>query len=264
MDLQLENKLCFISGSTKGIGLAIAHELHNEGARIIVTGQSTTSVEEAVAQFGNSKRVHGFSCDMSNARSINLLAHQVAQLGTPDVLIHNVGYFEVRPFIECEDTHWQHMFDLNVMSGVRLSRTILPEMLVRGTGRIIFVASEQSLKPNPTMAHYAMSKTAQVSVARSLAEMTKGTAVTVNSLLVAPTWTPGVETFLQPLADQAGVSVEQMQNDYFLGDGASSLLQRFAMPNEIANFATFLSSPLSSAINGAALRVDGGIIRSLF
>ena len=140
----------------------------------------------------------------------------------------------------------------------------MPAMLGRGTGRILFVSSEQSVKPNPEMAHYAMSKTAQVSVARSLAELTKGSGVTVNSMLVAPTWTPGVETFLQPLALQAGVSLEQMQGDYFLGDGASSLLQRFAQPGEIASFAAFLSSPLASAINGAALWADGGIVRSIF
>ena len=264
MNLQLQNKLCLITGSTKGIGLAMAQALHSEGAQIIITGQSDASVQQALALFDKSLLSHGFVCDMRNAKSVEKLAHQVQAIGTPDVLIHNVGYFEVRPFFDCADDHWQSMFDLNVMSGVRLSRLMMPAILARGTGRLLFVASEQSVKPNPEMAHYAMSKTAQVSVARSLAEMTKGTAVTVNSILVAPTWTPGVEAFLQPLAEHAGVSLEQMQKDYFVGDGASSLLQRFAQPPEIASFAAFLSSPLSSAINGAALRVDGGIVRSLF
>jgi NAD(P)-dependent dehydrogenase (short-subunit alcohol dehydrogenase family) len=147
---------------------------------------------------------------------------------------------------------------------VRLSRALLPAMLARGQGRVIFIASEQSVKPNPTMAHYAMTKTANVSVARALAELTKGTQVTVNSVLVAPTWTEGVERFLEPVAQQQGVSVEQMRSDYFKGDGASSLIQRFALPQEIADVVAFLASPLSSAINGAALRADGGIVRSLF
>ena len=264
MNLQLQNKLCLITGSTKGIGLAMAQALHAEGARVIITGQTNATVKHALGLLNSTDLARGFACDMRDATSIQQLAHDVDAVGTLDVLIHNVGYFEVRPFFNCADEHWQSMFDVNVMSGVRLSRLLMPAMLARGSGRVLFVASEQSVKPNPDMAHYAMSKTAQVSVARSLAEMTKGTAVTVNSLLVAPTWTPGVKTFLQPLAEQAGVSLEQMQSDYFLGDGITSLIQRFAQPTEIASFATFLSSPLSSAINGAALRVDGGIVRSLF
>jgi NAD(P)-dependent dehydrogenase (short-subunit alcohol dehydrogenase family) len=264
MDLKLSNKLCLVTGSTKGIGLATARALHNENARVIITGQSTASLADAMPQFEQNNRPIGLSCNMSDASAIARLARDILAVGVPDVVIHNVGYFEVRPFFECDDVHWQSMFDLNVMSGVRLSRLLMPNMLKEGRGRILFIASEQSLKPNPDMAHYAMSKTAQVSVARSLAELTKGTNLTVNSLLVAPTWTPGVEAFLQPLATQAGVSLEQMQADYFKADGLSSLLQRFAQPQEIASFITFLASPLSSAINGAALRIDGGIVRSLF
>jgi NAD(P)-dependent dehydrogenase (short-subunit alcohol dehydrogenase family) len=147
---------------------------------------------------------------------------------------------------------------------VRLARALLPAMLARGHGRVVFIASEQSLKPNPEMAHYAMTKVANVSVARALAELTKGSAVTINSVLAAPTWTEGVEEFLQPLALQQGISVDQMRKEYFKGDGLSSLIQRFAAPDEIANVVAFLASPLSSAINGAAVRADGGIVRSLF
>jgi NAD(P)-dependent dehydrogenase (short-subunit alcohol dehydrogenase family) len=264
MNLQLQNRLCLITGSTKGIGLATALALHKEGARVIITGQTEASITQAMSQFEPSHRPLGIACNMTDAADIARLAREVQAIGVPDVVIHNVGYFEVRPFFECDDIHWQSMFDLNVMSGVRLSRLLMPDMLKAGKGRMLFIASEQSLKPNPDMAHYAMSKTAQVSVARSLAELTKGTNLTVNSLLVAPTWTPGVETFLQPLAQESGVSLEQMQKDYFKADGLSSLLQRFAQPQEIAHFVTFLASPLSSAINGAALRVDGGIVRSLF
>jgi NAD(P)-dependent dehydrogenase (short-subunit alcohol dehydrogenase family) len=156
------------------------------------------------------------------------------------------------------------MFELNVMSGVRLARGLMLPMLARGSGRVVFIASEQSLKPHPQMAHYAMTKVANVSVARALAELTRGTAVTVNSVLVAPTWTEGVEQFLQPVAAQQGVSVETMRAEYFKGDGASSLIQRFAEPEEIAAVVAFLASPLASAVNGAAVRADGGIVRSLF
>ncbi len=156
------------------------------------------------------------------------------------------------------------MFELNVMSGVRLSRALLPGMLERDWGRIVFIASDQSAKPNPGMAHYAMSKVAQVSIARSLAELTKGTRVTVNSALVAPTWSEGVESFLQKIAPGLGKTVDEMRTSYFETTGASSLLQRWATPEEIAAQIAFLCSERASAINGAAQRVDGGIVRSLF
>ena len=222
------------------------------------------SLTDARARLGAADRVHLVPGDLAAAEGAAAIVVGIKTLGSLDILVNNVGFFEVRNFFETDDAAWTSMFELNVMSGVRLARALLPAMIERGHGRVVFIASEQSLKPNPEMAHYAMTKVANVSVARALAELTKGTAVTVNSVLAAPTWTEGVEDFLQPLAQRQGVSLDQMRTEYFKGDGLSSLLQRFATPDEIATVLTFLASPLSSAINGSAIRADGGIVRSLF
>jgi NAD(P)-dependent dehydrogenase (short-subunit alcohol dehydrogenase family) len=264
MDMKLTGKLALVTGASKGIGYAIAERLLAEGADVAITGRHGNSLRKAQARLGNAGRVHILSGDLSTAEGAAAVVAGAEALGALDILVNNVGFFEVRNFFETDDAAWTSMFELNVMSGVRLTRALLPAMLARGHGRVVFIASEQSLKPNPEMAHYAMTKVANVSVARALAELTKGTAVTVNSVLAAPTWTEGVEDFLQPVAQQQGVSLDQMRTDYFKGDGLSSLLQRFATPDEIANVVTFLASPLSSAINGAAVRADGGIVRSLF
>jgi NAD(P)-dependent dehydrogenase (short-subunit alcohol dehydrogenase family) len=202
--------------------------------------------------------------DLATREGADEVIAGLGELGDIDILINNVGFFEVCGFFETSDAMWKSMFELNVMSGVRLSRALMPAMLERRRGRIVFIASEQSLKPNPEMAHYAMTKVANVSVARALAELTKGTAVTVNSVLVAPTWTEGVECFLRPIAEKQGISLDQMRTEYFRGDGLSSLIGRFATPDEIASVVAFIASPLASAINGAAIRADGGIVRSLF
>jgi NAD(P)-dependent dehydrogenase (short-subunit alcohol dehydrogenase family) len=170
----------------------------------------------------------------------------------------------VKPFAEIADEDWTSMFELNVMSGVRLSRELMPGMLERDWGRIVFIASEQSAKPNPDMLHYAMSKTAQVSIARGLAELTRGTRVTVNSVLAAPTWSEGVEVFLEKVAVGEGKTVDEMRTAYFEGPGRSSLLQRWAGAEEIAAQIVFLCSAQAAAINGAAQRVDGGMVQSLF
>jgi NAD(P)-dependent dehydrogenase (short-subunit alcohol dehydrogenase family) len=264
VNLQLDGKLCLVTGSTKGIGLAVAKRLSAEGARVIVCGRSQAGVDAVRQTLGDPSRIFGIVSELSETASTSELLNQVQRIGIPDIVVHNVGFFELRPFFECDDEKWQAMFELNVMSGVRISRHLMPAMLARGTGRMVFVSSEQSLKPNPEMAHYAMSKTAQISIARSLAELTKGTSVTVNSVLVAPTWTEGVKTFLEPVAAASGHTIAEVQAEYFRNDGQSSLIQRFAQPEEIADILAFLCSPLSSAINGAALRADGGIIRSLF
>jgi NAD(P)-dependent dehydrogenase (short-subunit alcohol dehydrogenase family) len=264
MDMKLTGKLALVTGASKGIGYAIAERLLAEGADVAITGRHGNSLRKAQARLGSAGRVHILSGDLSTAEGAAAVVAGAEALGALDILVNNVGFFEVRNFFETDDAAWTSMFELNVMSGVRLTRALLPAMLARGHGRVVFIASEQSLKPNPEMAHYAMTKVANVSVARALAELTKGTAVTVNSVLAAPTWTEGVEDFLQPVAQQQGVSLDQMRTDYFKGDGLSSLLQRFATPDEIANVVTFLASPLSSAINGAAVRADGGIVRSLF
>lgn len=264
MDLNIKNKLALVTGSTQGIGRAIAQALAAEGARVIVNGRSETTVRSTVQALSKTGEAHGIVADLSTAAGAQKLVSEAARIGDVDILVNNVGYFEVRPFAEISDRDWTDMFELNVMSGVRATRALFPGMLKRNWGRIIFIASEQSVKPNPAMLHYAMSKTAQVSIARGLAESTKGTGVTVNSVLVAPTWSEGVESFLGKIGPAEGKTVAEMRTAYFDGPGAASLLQRWAEPEEIAAQVAFLCSAQAAAINGAAQRVDGGIIRSLF
>jgi len=264
MDLGIKGKLALVTGSTLGIGRAVAKALVDEGARVIVNGRMDKSVGETVAALSGHGEAHGIAADLMTAEGAQKLVDAATKIGPVDILVNNVGYFEVKPFAEISDRDWLDMFELNVMSGVRLARALFPAMLERNWGRVVFIASEQSAKPNPDMLHYAMSKTAQVSVARGLAELTKGTGVTVNSVLVAPTWSEGVETFLEKQAPTAGKTVAGMRSAYFEGPGRSSLLQRWAEPAEIAAQVVFLCSERASAINGAAQRVDGGIVRSLF
>ena len=264
MDLQIANKLALVSGSTQGIGYATARMLAAEGARVIVNGRHAESVQRAVRELGCEGEIHGVAADLSSADGARQVLEAAAAIGDIDILVNNVGYFEVKPFASISDADWSDMFELNVMSGVRLSRALLPGMIQRNWGRVVFIASEQSAKPNPDMLHYAMTKAAQVSLARGLAELTRNTAVTVNSVLVAPTWSEGVEVFLEKNAAVGGKAVESMRSGYFEDTGRSSLLQRWATPEEIAAQVVFLCSPRASAINGAAQRADGGIIRSLF
>ena len=264
MDLEIANKLALVTGSTQGIGHAIAKMLAEEGARVIVNGRRAAAVDETVKELSTRADVHGIAADLSSAEGARRLLEAAAAIGSIDILVNNVGYFEVMPFTEITDEDWMSMFDLNVLSGVRLSRALLPAMLKRDWGRIVFIASEQSAKPNPDMLHYAMTKAAQVSLARGLAELTRNTRVTVNSVLAAPTWSAGVEAFLAKIAPGLGKTVEEMRTAYFEDTGRSSLIQRWATTDEIAAQVVFLCSARASAINGAAQRADGGIIRSLF
>jgi NAD(P)-dependent dehydrogenase (short-subunit alcohol dehydrogenase family) len=264
MDLKIKGRLALVTGSTMGIGRAIAEALAAEGARVIVNGRNEGRVKDAVAALSRHGTAQGVAADLSTAAGARKVLDTVAGIGPVDILVNNVGYFEVKEFAEISDRDWLDMFELNVMSGVRLTRALLPGMLERNWGRVVFISSEQSVRPNPSMLHYAMSKTAQVSIARGLAELTRGTGVTVNSALVAPTWSEGVETFLGKVAPGLGKSVDEMRTAYFETTGAASLLQRWATPEEIASQIAFLCSERASAINGAAQRVDGGIIRSLF
>jgi NAD(P)-dependent dehydrogenase (short-subunit alcohol dehydrogenase family) len=264
MDLGIEGKLALISGSTLGIGRAIAEALLEEGARVIVNGRNERTVGEAVAALSRRGEAYGVAADLATAEGARQLVEAAGRIGAVDILVNNVGYFEVKPFADITDRDWLDMFELNVMSGVRLARALFPAMLRRNWGRVVFIASDQSVKPNLDMAHYAMTKTAQVSIARSLAELTKGTRVTVNSVLVAPTWSEGVERFLGQGVSGSGQSVAELRAGYFENTGRSSLLQRWAEPSEIAAQVVFLCSERASAVNGAAQRVDGGIVRSLF
>jgi len=264
MDLKIKGRFALVMGSTMGIGRTVAETLASKSARVIVNGRNEATVQSTVAELSRRGEAHGIAADLATAAGARKVLDALSAIGPVDILVNNVGYFEVKEFTAISDRDWLDMFELNVMSGVRLSRALLPGMLERDWGRIVFIASDQSAKPNLGMAHYAMSKAAQVSIARSLAELTRGTRVTVNSALVAPTWSEGVETFLGKVAPSLGKTVDEMRTAYFEITGAASLLQRWAKPEEIAAQIAFLCSERASAINGAAQRVDGGIIRSLF
>jgi len=264
MELGLKGRLALVTGSTQGIGRAIAQALIEEGARVIVNGRDQHRLDAVVRALAEKGEAHGVAADLATAEGAQKVIDAAARIGAVDILVNNAGYFEVKSFAEISDRDWTDMFELNVMSGVRLTRALFGGMLARNWGRVVFIASEQSVKPHPEMLHYAMTKTAQVSLARGLAENTRGTGVTVNSVLVAPTWSEGVETFLAKIAPGEGKTVEEMRKAYFDGPGLSSLLQRWATPEEIAMQVVFLCSPRAAAINGAAQRVDGGIVRSLF
>lgn len=263
MDLELKGKRALVTGSTLGIGRAIAESLAAEGAQVVINGRDGDRVAKAAGDITGD--VIGCAADLSTAAGADALADFAVADGPIDILVNNAGMFTVKEFFDIEDADWQAMFDLNVMSAVRLSRALMPAMLESGAGRIVFIGSEQSSKPNPSMAHYAMTKTAMVSIARSLAEQTRETDVTVNSVLVAPTWTDGVDAFMHQMAEIEDTTPEEMSKAYFAeGEGQTSLLQRWARPEEIAAFVTFLCSPQASAINGSALRADGGMVRALF
>lgn len=263
MDLRIESKLALVTGSTLGIGKAIATKLLQEGANVIINGRSQERVDAVLEELHRVGKVYGITADLATAAGADHLVDAAKVIGDVDILINNVGFFEFKPFFEISDHEWFKLFDLNVMSGVWLTRALMPKMLDRNWGRIIFIASEAGVKPNPEMIHYSVTKTAQIALARGLAEMTKGTGVTVNSALVAPTWTEGVEVFLDKIARSSRTTVEEMKTAYFEADGVASLIQRFATPDEIADLIVFLCSENASAINGAAQRVDGGIIRSI-
>lgn len=265
MDLGLAGKRALISGSTLGIGRAIAEALAREGAHVIINGRDATRVDKAVREISARGAASGCVADLSSASGARMLADFAIKDGPVDILVNNAGMFTVKEFFDIEDADWQTMFELNVMSAVRLSRTLMPSMLERSWGRIVFIGSDQSSKPNPSMAHYAMTKTALVSIARSLAERTRGTGVTVNTVQVAPTWTDGVNAFMREMAAIEKSTPEEMSKAYFAeGEGRTSLLQRWAQPEEIGAVVAFLCSPLASAINGSAPRADGGMVRALF
>ena len=263
MDLGIKNKLALVTGSTAGIGYAIAQGLLEEGARVVINGRTPARVAAAVDRLKSAGNVFGVAADMATAAGAATVVDAVNSIGKLDILVNNVGYFEVKPLAELEDADWEAMFQLNVMSAVRMSKAFMPGMLERNWGRIVFIASEQSVKPNPVMLHYAMSKAAVVSIARGLAESTKGTGVTVNSALVGATWSDGVEVFMNKMAQSEGVTTAAMSAEYFRTEAGNSLLQRFATTKEIADQIVFLCSANASAINGAAQRVDGGVIRAM-
>ena len=262
MDLQLRGKRALVSGSTAGIGYAIAAALGKEGASVIVNGRTKERVDAALSKLRDSgaSEVHGLAADLSAAAGTR---EATTRFPDVDILVNNLGIFEPKPFEQIPDEDWFRFFEANVMSGVRLSRHYLPRMKQRNWGRILFISSESGLQIPSEMIHYGMTKTAQIAIARGIAETTAGTNVTVNSVLPGPTASEGVGDFVNSLAHQANKSREHIEKDFFEHQRPSSLLKRFEKPEEIAAAVVFLASPLASAINGAAVRVDGGVVRSI-
>ena len=262
MNLELIDKTALVSGSTKGIGFAIASQLAAEGARVIVNGRSDNTVNSALEQIrkaGPEAKVEGFAGDLATATATEDL---VKLFPAVDILVNNLGIFEPKPFNEIADEEWRRFFEVNVLSGVRLSRAYLPGMKERNWGRIIFISSESAINTPAEMMHYGMTKTAQLAVSRGLAQDCGGTGITVNSILPGPTHSAGVEEFVKQLG--GGQSFETFEKEFFKSVRPSSLLKRFETPDEVARLVTFVCSPVASAITGAALRVDGGVVSSCF
>jgi len=262
MNLHLEGKLALVSGSTKGIGLAIATGLAREGARVIVNGRKQASVDEALeklrAQIPGAN-AEGFAGDLSDASQIDAL---VARYPAVDVLVNNLGIFDPKPFEEIPDDEWLHFFDTNVMSGVRLARAYLPQMKSKNWGRVVFISSESGVQIPVEMIHYGVTKTAQLGLSRGLAEYCAGTGVTVNAVLPGPTHSDGLDEMAAK--GMGNKSFAEFEKSFFETARPSSLLKRFATTEEVANMVVYVCSEASAATNGAALRVDGGVVRSAF
>ena len=263
MNLQLKNKTAFISGSTAGIGYAIAESLLKEGVKVIINGRSAERVDaalRALAKISGSENVSGIAADFSKVEEVNSLIEQLPEI---DILINNAGIFEPIAFDEISDEDWFRFFEVNVMSGIRLSRSVFSKMLAKNWGRIIFISSESAVFIPDEMIHYGMTKTAQLAVSRGLAELTKGTGVTVNSILPGPTKSKGVGGFIEDLAKSGNLTVAEVETDFFKNMRPTSLIKRFLDVEEIANTVTYYVSPLASGTNGASIRVEGGLIRSI-
>jgi len=263
MDLQLENKTALVTGSTAGIGLAIAKSLANEGVHVILNGRTEKriiSAKEEILSTIPLAKVSGITADFARGEQVANIAKEIPSI---DILVNNVGIFEPKEYDMITDEDWYKMFDVNVMSGVRLSRDYMPEMIKKNWGRIVFISSESGIQIPREMIHYGMSKTAQIAVARGLAQATKGTNVTVNTVIPGSTWSEGAENYFEELAVAQGKSIEEVSKNYIKDMRPSCLIERFASTSEVANMVTFLCSPLASATNGAALRCDGGTVPTI-
>jgi len=262
MNLELLGKTALVSGSTQGIGFAIARQLASEGAKVIINGRSNKAVTTALETLRQSvpqTTVEGFAGDLSTPEAAAALAKLFPNV---DILVNNLGIFEPKPFEEILDEDWQRFFNVNVLSGARLSRTYVPGMKQRKWGRIVFISSESGIQIPVEMIHYGVTKTALLGLSRGLAESCAGTGVTVNAILPGPTRSAGVEDFVTKLS--SGKTFEAFEKEFFTNIRPSSLIQRFAAPEEVASLVTFVCSPVASAITGAALRVDGGVVRACF
>jgi NAD(P)-dependent dehydrogenase (short-subunit alcohol dehydrogenase family) len=263
MNLQIANKWVLVSGSTAGIGLAIAKALAAEGARVIINGRTAARVAEARAAILKEHPpalLETLVADLGDAAGD---AAAAAQFPDVEILVNNLGFYEPKDFAQITDEDWRRMIEVNFLSGVRLSRSYLPRMRAKNWGRIIFVSSESAVQIPKEMIHYGVTKTMQIALARGLAEANAGTGITVNSVLPGPTRSEGVARFVEDMAKSNGVTPAVVERDFFANIRPSSLLQRFATVDEVAALVAFVASPLSSATNGAALRVDGGVVRSI-
>jgi NAD(P)-dependent dehydrogenase (short-subunit alcohol dehydrogenase family) len=263
MIIDLSGKRAIVTGSTAGIGFAIASGLAGSGAAVVINGRSQKSVAAAIKRladkFPNAK-VEGVAADLASAEGV---AAFIKRAGEADILVNNLGIFEPKPFAEISDDDWHRFFDTNVLSGIRMSRHVLPGMLRRNWGRIVFISSETGLNIPVEMIHYGMTKTAQLAVSRGLAESVAGTGVTVNAVLPGPTRSEGVADFFAKLAREQGVSQAEMEQQFIAQHRPTSLLRRLATVEEVASMVVYVCSPQASATSGAALRVDGGVVRSI-
>ena len=264
MNLGVGARTAVVTGSTAGIGLAIATALAAEGAAVVVNGRTQARVTAAIERIRKTVKraqVRGVAADLGTAPGVEAFAREVPET---DVLMNNLGIFEAKPFAEIPDADWMRFFEVNVLSGVRLTRRYVPGMADRKWGRVIFISSESAQQIPAEMIHYGMTKTAQVAIARGLAEALVGTGVTVNSVLVGPTASEGLGTFVETLAGQQGTTKEEVEKQFFAGVRSSSLLKRFETPEEIGAVVAFVASDHAQVINGAAVRADGGVVRSIF
>jgi NAD(P)-dependent dehydrogenase (short-subunit alcohol dehydrogenase family) len=263
MDLKLDQKLALVSGSTAGIGYAIAETLAAEGARVIVNGRTQAGVDAALVSIRNAtnKEALGFAGDLGSGAVAEALVRKHPGI---EILVNNLGIFEPKPFEEIPDADWLRFFEVNVLSGARLARLVLPAMRRANWGRIIFISSESGMQIPAEMVHYGMTKAAQIAIARGIAETVAGTGITVNSVLPGPTKSRGVGDFVDALAKEQGKSGAEFEKEFFEHVRPTSLLKRFGSPQEVASLVAYVASPLSSATTGAALRVDGGTVKSAF
>jgi len=258
--IELTDKTALVTGSTLGIGYAVAAGLHESGATVIVNGRSQERVDEAVERLGGDERVHGVAADVGTAEGCQTL---IAAEPDVDILINNAGVFMPQPVFEIPDEEWERLFTVNVMSGVRLARHYVPRMVDRKWGRVVFVSSESALHIPPEMVHYGTTKLAQLGVGRGMAESVAGSGVTVNSILPGPTHSEGLEVFLGQMVGNGASSIQEAGQLLVERERPTSLIGRLASTEEVANLVVYLSSEQSSATTGAALRVDGGVVRAV-
>jgi NAD(P)-dependent dehydrogenase (short-subunit alcohol dehydrogenase family) len=264
MNLGLQGKTAVVSGSTAGIGLAIAAALAAEGTRVVVNGRTQERVSAALEKIHQrvaNADARGVAADLGTSSGVDKFLQQVPEA---DILVNNLGIFDIKPFLEISDAEWLRFFEVNVLSGVRLTRKYLPGMLRKNWGRVIFISSESAQHIPAEMIHYGMTKTAQVAIARGIAESIAGTGVTVNSVLPGPTASEGAGKFVEAAAKQQKISTAEVEKRFFASMRPTSLLKRFETPEEIASVVAFVAGTQAAAINGAAVRAEGGVVRSIF